>query len=60
MEIFKLVWQKIDWNAYYVVGYNYIIDHGIIYGVTEDIVLQNCPITKEQGKIYIEKIQVLK
>lgn len=60
MEIFKLVWQKIDWNAFHGIGYNYIIDEGVVYGVTENVVLQNCPITKKEGKIYIEKIEVLK
>ena len=60
MEIFKLIWQKIDWNAYYGIGYNYIIDKGEIYGITEEVVLQNCPITDKEGKVYIKKIQVLK
>lgn len=59
MTIFKLIWQKVDWNAFYGFGYNYVIDKGEIYGTTENIVLQNCPITPKEGKIYIEKIQVL-
>lgn len=58
MTIYKLTYQKIDWNAYYSTGYNYIIKNGTIYGLSEKIVKSYCPITEKEGKIIIETINV--
>lgn len=58
MKIYKLIYEKIDWNAYYSTGYNYIISNGTIYGMSEEIVRNHCPITEKEGKIVIEVIDV--
>ena len=59
MKIYKLDYRKIDWNAYYAQGYNYVTDSGTIYGASEEIVINHCPITEKQGKIEISVIEVL-
>lgn len=37
MKAYKLNWEKIDWGTYHAVGYNYTIDRGVVYGMTEEV-----------------------
>lgn len=59
MKIYKLIWTKIDWNAYYGLGYNYVKDEGVIYATTKEKVKTACPITAKEGKIEITEIDVI-
>lgn len=59
MKAYKLIWEKIDWNAYHAVGYNYTIACGVVYGVTEEIVRKNCPIEECEGEITIIEIEIM-
>ena len=59
MKIYKLIWTKIDWSAYYGLGYNYVDDNGVIYATTEEKAKTACPITAEEGKIEITEIDVI-
>lgn len=59
MKIYRLVWEKYDWNAYYGLGYNFVKDFGAIYATTKDKALSNCPITEQEGKIKITEVEVL-
>lgn len=59
MIIYRLVWRQIDWNRYHGLGYNYVIDSGVIYATTKEKALANCPIKANEGKIEIEEITVI-
>lgn len=59
MKIYKLIWTKIDWSAYYSLGYNYVKDKGVIYATTEEKVKSACPITTQEGRIEIIEIDVI-
>ena len=59
MKIYRLVWKKYDWNAYYGLGYNFIKDSGVVYAMTKDKAISNCPITDQEGEIKITEIEVL-
>jgi hypothetical protein len=59
MKIYKLVWTKIDWSAYYGLGYNYVEDNGVIYATTKEKVKAACPITEQEGKIEVTEIKVI-
>ncbi len=58
MKAYKLNWEKIDWGTYHAVGYNYTIDCGVVYGMTEEIVRKNCPIEEREGEIKITEIEI--
>lgn len=59
MYIYKLTWQKIDWTAYNTIGYNYTLDRGEIYAISETIAREYCPIDEVDGFIMVKKISVL-
>ena len=59
MKIYKLIWTKIDWSAYYGLGYNCVEDEGVIYATTKEKVKAACPITEKEGKIGITEIDVI-
>lgn len=59
MIIYRLTWTQIDWNKFYGLGYNYIINSGVIYATTKEKALANCPIKPSEGKIEIEEITVI-
>lgn len=59
MKIYMVNWKKINWDAYYAVGYNYIIKSGTYYAVSRDIALKNLPIAEGEGKYNIAEVEVL-
>lgn len=59
MKIYRLKWEKYDWNAYHVLGFNFVQDFGVIYATTEDKAISSCPITAQEGNIEIVEIEVL-
>lgn len=58
MKITKLVWKKIDWNAYFGQGYNYVEDSGELYAIDKETAMKYCPIKEKEGKIKIYDIEV--
>lgn len=56
--IWKCVWFKADWNAYWGGG-NWIVDSGEFYALTKERAQELCPITPEQGKIYFTEHEII-
>ena len=59
MIIYRLTWAQIDWNIFYTLGRNYVINNGVVYATTKEKALANCPIKANEGKIEIEEITVI-
>lgn len=59
MILYKLHWERIDWNACHGLGYNYVQESGVLYATTEEKALLNCPINSKEGNIEITKILVI-
>lgn len=59
MIIYRLTWTQIDWNNFYSLGRNYVINNGVVYATTKEKALANCPIKANEGKIEIEEITVI-
>ena len=59
MEIWKCVWFKVNWDAYWNDRGNWVVDSGEFYTLTKERGQELCPITPEQGKIYFTKHEIL-
>lgn len=59
MKIYRLEWEKCDWNAYYCDGINYVRGSGVVYATTKDKAISNCPISEKDGHITITEVEVL-
>lgn len=58
MTIWKCVWFKADWNAYWNDSGNWVVDSGEFYTLTKERAQELCPITPKEGKIYFEEFEI--